>query len=70
MILKLEDIVRGYDFSYISYRTYLPDGTDCFIGCCKYINDELISLDGDTYSLKDQILKYEIDDNELTVWVK
>lgn len=70
MILRLEDIIRGYDFNYISYRKYLPDGTDIFIGCCKYINGELISLDGDNYSLKDNILKYEIDEDDLTVWVE
>lgn len=69
MILRLKDIVQNYDYNYIAYRAFLSDGTDIFIGACKYINGELISLDGDTYSLDDPILKYDIDGNELEVWV-
>ena len=68
VVLRLEDIVRGYDFN-IFYRMFLPTGEDFFAGHCKYENGELISLDGDTYSLKDRILKYKIDDNNLIVWV-
>ena len=69
MILRLEDIVRGYDFKLIKYKIFLPQGGDLTVGECKYENGELISLDGDIYSLKDPILKYEIHkDGTLTVW--
>lgn len=72
MILKLIDIVRGYDFNYISFRKFAPDGSDYFAGACKYINGELISLDGDNYSLDCPILKYDIEENnkELEVWIE
>ena len=68
MILRLEDIVHGYDFQLITFKIYLPEGGDLTVGHCKYINGELISLDGDECSLKMPILKYKIDENKLTVW--
>lgn len=64
------------NFELISCRAVidLPEGdsVDIFTGVCKYINEpfpQLISLDGDIYSMNDRIAKYEIeDDDELTVW--
>lgn len=67
MVLRLEDIVHGYDFERIEYRMFLKDGSDTVVGNCKYVNGELISLDGDSYSLKDRVLKYEIKKNGLLV---
>lgn len=32
---------------------------DEFVGCCAYLNNELVSLDGDNYSLKDKYHKWE-----------
>lgn len=60
------------DFNKIEYRTirYLfGRDIDILHGFCKYINGELISLDGDYYSLNDVIVKYEIyRDDWLVVW--
>lgn len=71
MILRLEDIIHGRDFQLITYRHYLSDGKDYLVGTCKYIDGNLLSLDGETYSLKDPILKYEItNEDKLTVWVE
>lgn len=47
------------------------DPVDIYIGQCKYIDKpfpQLISLDGDTYSMTDRITKYEIEDDDLIVW--
>lgn len=62
----------------ITYRTIIAsDGTDVLAGFCRYENGELISEDGDNYSLEDEIIKYEmkLDNNingtmqmHLTVW--
>jgi len=62
----------------ITYRTIITsDGTDVLAGFCRYENGELISEDGDNYSLEDEIIKYEMKlDNSingtmqmhLTVW--
>lgn len=63
------------NFELIICRTIieLPDDdpVDIFIGQCKYINKpfpQLIPLDGDIYSMTDRIAKYEVEDDELTVW--
>lgn len=42
----------------IEYRTYTPEYEDIFAGACKYKNGELISADGDNYSLDDVVFKY------------
>ena len=69
MRLYLEDIVRGYDYPKIECREILPSGEDIFVGVCKYINGELISVDNDTYSLKQVVEKYNInEDGSLTIW--
>lgn len=62
----------------ITYRTIITSsGDDVFAGFCRYENGELISEDGDNYSLEDEIIKYEMKlDNSingtmqmhLTVW--
>lgn len=57
----------------IEYRTKL-NGEDIFAGECKYTNDgKLLSIDGDSYSLDDEIIHYEIselpyDQQIITVW--
>lgn len=52
------------------YRTWIDNETDILFGYCKYINGELISEDGDIYSLDDEIEAYEYceDIDELVVW--
>ena len=60
----------------IMYRTYGTNGEDLLMGCCVYSqnNNTLISLDGDDYSLEDEIFDYAMcidkDNKEqyLAVW--
>lgn len=66
----------------ICYRTVVevenfPSGAvekiDFFAGICQYENGELLSLDGDNYSLDDEIYKYGegtavTGEKMLTVW--
>ena len=50
--------VNGYkDVIPIMYRTYSPDGEDILAGYCRWERGEVISEDGDTYSLNDEIIK-------------
>jgi len=66
----LRDILPKTGDYIIEYRTYLPDGTDVLAGYCCYKNNELIPLDGDTYSLNDELLKYSTSQTikYITVW--
>lgn len=61
----------------ITYRTYGPNGEDLFAGMCAYdaSNNYLYPLDGDSYSLEDEIDEFEYSwenpkQRELTVWYK
>lgn len=74
---KLGEIIKGIKKKYtpltIEYRTWAQDKSDVLAGYCKYENGKLISLDGDNYSLNDEIADYEFiitDDGKplLTVW--
>jgi len=49
---------------FVSYRAMVTfprskRKVDAWIGTCKYDNGKLISLDGDSYSLDDEIERYE-----------
>lgn len=70
-VLKKEKIKEAY----ITYR-YFFRGSDELFGICEYKEGKLKSLDGDSYDLEDEILKYEVDKktfkNEpinLIVWI-
>ena len=39
-------------------------------GYCSWNGEELMSLDGDTYYVEDDIEKYELDGDNLTYWIK
>jgi len=58
----------------IEFRTKLPNGEDIFAGECKYTKGgRLLATDGDSYSLEDEIVHYEIaelpyDQQIITVW--
>lgn len=61
--MKLKDILKGKNYKYIEYYVILPQtlgGEIVFSGLCRYMNGELISLDGDTYSLEDELIRYEV----------
>lgn len=64
--MTLSDVLKEYnnrDFNAIEYRTIASidsDDVDLFIGMAAYKNKMLVSLDGDSYSLNDQIVKHEL----------
>ena len=73
--MKLKQIVDMIDknIPYIAYRTIISidsDDVDLFTGACRWNDGRLIPLDGDNYSLNDEIKKYEYDkdNNILVVW--
>ena len=70
--MKLRDILEGHaPVIYCQERTNfedIPDGI--FTGSCKWTGTELLPLDGDIYSLDDEIYRYEWEeDGSLTYWV-
>lgn len=80
--MKLKDILSNYSKFPITCmeRTYYPkfledDLTDkekndgMLSGYCQWDGVKLSSLDGDYYSLDENILKYEWDNNMLIYWV-
>lgn len=69
----LGQILRSLDRNiwYISYRTIARfDGNemDIFAGACRWLGGHLFSIDGDTYSLDDEITKWNYDGECLTVY--
>ena len=44
----------------IEYRTYGPNGEDLFAGLCRFEGGELISEDGDSYRMDDEIVGSEV----------
>lgn len=53
----------------IEYRSII-NNTDAFCGMARYINKMLVSCDGDTYHLSDEVIKYEwFKDDWLVIWV-
>ena len=53
----------------IQYRCYgpAPIFEDMVFGYCRWTGSELISLDGDSYSLDDEIIKYQFIDEDFLV---
>ena len=67
----IDEVTSGEDIRFIEYRTIEhTHNLDVFNGACRWENQELISLDGDRYSLGDRFEKYEYnrDKSILTVW--
>lgn len=66
------DELENRDFENIMVRCLwkYSDGeeNDDLIGYCSYINGRLIPQDGDSYSLDDLYVKYEINNDMLIVW--
>lgn len=65
--MTLYDVVKEKDFSEIEVRLYGPNGADDLFGFCSYVNGELKSLDGDSYSLDEEIDKWVIINDVLIV---
>ena len=68
--MKLKDILPDYPLKNIQARTNGPFGGDLLFGYCHWTGTELISGDGDSYSVDDEISKYEFDEESrsLTYW--
>ena len=65
--MTLYDVVKGKDFSEIEVRLYGLDGEDDLFGFCSYVNGELKSLDGDSYSLDEEVDKWVIINDVLII---
>ena len=60
--VTVRDIVQDDDYDGIEWRITTPEGwdePDMLFGACKFINGELITLDGDTYSLDETVVRYQ-----------
>lgn len=69
-ICRVKDILSKKPIETITVRTSIPDDIDMLFGYCAWDGTNLISLDGDTYDLDDEIYKYEFDENgDLTYWL-
>ena len=68
--MKLRDVIPDYPLD-CQVRCYGADGEDMLFGYCRWTGEELISVDGDSYYLDDEISKYELDEEnkELTYWI-
>lgn len=54
------DLIKDKDYDYISYRLTMKDKSESFFaGCFKSENGKIIPLDGDVYSLDEEVLRYE-----------
>ena len=70
--MKLKDLCTPEQaIDTIQYRCYGPNQEDEMLGYCTWNGTELSPLDGDYYSLEDEIIKYEqIDKDLLIVYVE
>lgn len=61
--MTLKEIVKGKNYPLIECRLLFTDATgdeqDVFAGYCAYQNEQLVSLDNDSYSLDDEYVKYK-----------
>lgn len=69
--MKLKDILPNYPLENIEVRTNNPFGEDMLFGFCSWTVTDLISEDGDSYYLDEEIVKYEFDEKnkELIYWI-
>lgn len=69
--MTLKDILSDYPIEYIEVRTNDPWGDDMLFGYCHWTGTELISGDGDSYYLDEEINKYELDEEngKLIYWI-
>ena len=57
--ITIGELIKNKDYDYVSYRLTLQDGSDTFAGCFASKGGEIIPLDGDIYSKKEEVLSYE-----------
>lgn len=74
--MTLSEVLKLYDnrnFDAIEYRhvkSIDSDDVDILYGFAAYRNKMLVSVDGDSYHLSDQIIKHELyKPNWLVVWI-
>ena len=71
--MTLSEVLKKYnneDFDAIEYRHIKSIDSDDVYGFAAYKNKMLMSVDGNSYHLNDQIIKYELyKPNWLVVWV-
>lgn len=74
--MTLSDVLKQYnnqDFEVIEYRhikSIDSDDVEILYGFATYKNKMLMSVDGDSYHLSDNVLKHQLyKDNWLVVWV-
>ena len=69
--MKLRDILPDYPLKNIEVRTNDPWGEDMLFGLCHWTGVTLVSGDGDSYYLDEEITKYEFDEEnrQLTYWI-
>ena len=65
--MKLKDILPNHYIN-IQSRTYDPDGADMLFGYCHWTGTELVSDDGDSYSVEEEVIKYEFNEYGLAYW--
>lgn len=68
--MKLKDILPNHPIGQIEVRTNDPWGEDMLFGYCAWTGNELISLDGDTYSIEEEITNYMWDAHDLVYWFR
>lgn len=70
--MKVKEILPQHSVN-IMVRTNAQANCGCndlLFGYCKWDGKNLVSLDGDTYSVEDEISRYEYEaDGTLTYWV-
>lgn len=69
--MTLRDILPDHPIETIMVRANAPLGyreSDMLVGYCSWDGEKLISLDGDSYDLDDEVEKYEYSDDILTYW--
>ena len=72
--MTLGELLKGKNQIYVvEYSTiHFNDGTtfDQFIGGCFYVEGKLLSLDGDSYSLDEEVVSYKWRNNtDLEVFI-
>lgn len=69
--MKVKDILPDCPIKDIQVRTNDPWGGDMLFGYCHWTGESLVSGDGDSYYLEEEIYKYEYDEenNYLTYWI-